>query len=260
MKEITLLGYGHTICSPNWGMQAESAEFCRIYYVLDGRCRYQDANNDFILQRGHLYFLPQYVSYHLSQDLSDPFFVLWQHVQVTGFCVRKIADITFEDNSAERHILSALEDLTRGALIEKISDEPQNLPQQIATLLAVLISIVERNNLQLFTSLDSHLAKVWEYMDTSEIGLITVGKMAAIANLERSYFSRLFHQQLGISPQQWLIKTRMAQAAHLLLEGRTISETAAMIGYADDKSFARAFSQVMRKPPSRYKKSHIMQP
>jgi AraC-like DNA-binding protein len=52
----------------------------------------------------------------------------------------------------------------------------------------------------------------------------------------------------------------MAHAARMLMEGQTISETAAMIGYADEKSFSRAFLKVMKKPPSMYRKSHIMQP
>ena len=260
MKDITLLGYGHTVCNEHWGMRAESAEFCRVYYALDGVCRYEDANHDLVLEHGHLYFLPQYTSYNLSQDLSNPFFVLWQHVQPHGFCVRNIVDIEIVEGRAGWHILRALEDLTRGALIEKITDEPQNLQAQIAALLSVLVSIMECDGVQPFTPLDDHLTKIYELVNTPAFGAVTVQKMAAMANLERSYFSRMFHQQLGISPQQWLLHTRMAQAARFLLEGRTVADTAAMVGYADEKSFARAFSKVMRKPPSQYRKSHIMQP
>ena len=260
MKEITLLGYGHTICDANWGMQAESADFCRVYYVLAGTCRYEDSNHSFVLKRGHLYFLPQYSAYHLSQDLSDPFFVLWQHVQISGFCARQITKTAIEENCAVRYILHALEEMTRGVLIEKIATEPQKLQEQIATLLAVLVSIIEQNDTQIFFSLDRHLAKVWDYVNLSNIGTISIRNLAQIVNLERSYFSRLFHEQLGISPQQWLLRTRMAHAARMLLEGKTICETAEMIGYADEKSFSRAFMKAMQKPPAAYRKSHIMQP
>jgi len=260
MKEISLLGYGHTTCDTNWGMQAESADFCRIYYVLAGTCRYEDSNHNIVLKRGHLYFLPQYSAYNLRQDISDPFFVLWQHVQISGFCTRQITEVAIEENCAERHILHALEEMTRGVLIEKIATEPQKLQDQIATLLAVLVSIIEQNGMQVFFSLDRHLAKVWDYVNLSNIGTISIRMLAHIVNLERSYFSRLFHDQLGISPQQWLLRTRMAHAARMLLEGQTISETAAIIGYADEKSFSRAFLKVMQKPPSVYRKSHIMQP
>ena len=50
--------------------------------------------------------------------------------------VRNIVDIEIVEGRAGWHILCALEDLTRGALIEKITDEPQNLQAQIAALLA----------------------------------------------------------------------------------------------------------------------------
>lgn len=260
MKEISLLGYGHTTCDANWGMQAESADFCRVYYVLDGTCRYADSTHDFVLKKGHLYFLPQYTAYNLTQDLSDPFFVLWQHVQVSGFSARQIMEVPVIESCAERYILQALEEMTRGELIEKIASEPQKLQEQIASLLAVLISIIEQKDTQVFFSLDRHLAKVWDAVNLTNIGTISIQNLARTVNLERSYFSRLFHEQLGISPQQWLLQTRMAHAARMLLEGQTISETAEMVGYADEKSFSRAFSKAMRIPPSLYRKSHIMQP
>lgn len=260
MNSIALLGYGHTLCGPDWGLHTEVAEFCRVYYMLGGSCRYSDANHDLLLERGHLYLLPQYFAYSLSQDLANPFFVLWQHIRVAGCCVREFADIPVAEQSPEWHILQTLTCLTKGTLIESLPDGACELEQQIGALLAVLTTRLDCEHDALFSPLDARLDHVWSYIHAENIGDVTVRDMAAAANLERSYFSRLFRQQLGVSPQRWLVMEKLTEAARLLLEGKTVSETAACVGYEDAKAFSRAFSQHMKTAPSVYHKSHMMQP
>jgi AraC-like DNA-binding protein len=260
MNALTLIGYGHTVCSTLWGMHDEVTDFCRIYYVLNGTCSYSDAKRNLSFADGHLYLLPQYSAYNLEQDISDPFFVLWQHVRVAGCCVREIVDINIVEGSAQWHILRALECLTEGTLIECAANEPAALQQQLTALLTALIATLESKGGTLFSPLDLRLGKVWAYVQAASIGEITVQEMANRANMERSYFSRLFRQQIGVSPQQWLLMTRLTYAAQLLKEGRTVAETANLLGYADSKAFSRAFLQQMHSTPSAYHKSHILQP
>jgi AraC-like DNA-binding protein len=256
MHALTLLGYGHTLCGSNWGMRDETVEFCRMYYVLGGTCRYADANHNLTLAHGHLYLLPQYAAYSLWQEPEDPFFVLWQHVRVAGCCVRELLNIPIEDQSAQWHILRAVERLTQGTLIEDVSEGIKDLEQQLTVLTARL----ESENTKIFSPLDARLDRVWAYIHSAGISDITVRDMAIAANMERSYFSRLFKQQIGVSPQQWLVMEKLTEATRLLAEGKTVCETACCVGYADAKAFSRAFSQHMHIVPSEFRKSHITQP
>ena len=260
MNTIVLLGYGHTVCDERWGMRGEVADFCRMYYVLDGTCHYKDAKNDLTLAKGHLYLLPQYMEYDLSQEISDPFFVLWQHIGAVGCSVRELVDVEIREKSAQWHSLRALEQLTRGELIERAANEPLERKQQITQLLSTLISLIDGEGQPLFCRLDTRLSKTWRYIQSTDIAQVTIGGMVAASNLERSYFSRLFRAQIGVSPQEWLIMARMTQAARLLAEGMTVADTAAQVGYSDSKAFSRAFSQRMKRSPSAYHKSHILQP
>jgi AraC-like DNA-binding protein len=84
--------------------------------------------------------------------------------------------------------------------------------------------------------------------------------MASAAGMERSYFSRTFHAQFGVTPQQWLAQTRLSAAAQSLLEGATVWEAAEAAGYRDAKSFTRAFGREFGRTPSAYKSSHNLQP
>jgi len=260
MNALALIGYGHTFCNTQWGMRDEVADFCRIYYVLSGTCSYSDAKRNLSFLHGHLYLLPQYSAYNLAQDISDPFFVLWQHVRVAGCSVREIVDIDIDEGSAQWHILRAIECLTQGTLIERAANEPAALQRQLIALLTALITTLESKGETLFSPLDMRLGKVWAYVQAASTGEITVQEMANKVNMERSYFSRLFRQQIGVAPQQWLLMTRLTHAARMLAEGKTVGETATLVGYSDSKAFSRAFLQHMHSTPSDYHKSHILQP
>lgn len=210
---------------------------------------------------GHLYLLPQYGTYSMRQDPTDPFYVLWQHVRVSGRFVKKMIDVHIVDGSAVWHILHAMERLTNGMLVESLSGaENITLIEQLTRLLETLLSVLEAEVGCIFCAFDQRLDGVWSAISQEGVSNISVSSMAAAVRMERSYFSRLFRQQLGMSPQQWLVMARITEAASLLLNGKNVGEAAASVGYTDAKAFSRAFSQQMRISPSIYRKSHILQP
>ena len=80
---------------------------------------------------------------------------------------------------------------------------------------------------------------------------IGVANVAAAAGLERSYFSRLFKKETGITCEKWLNDFRMEKAAKLLKSGRlNVAETARSAGFTDQFYFSRAFKKHFGVPPS----------
>ncbi len=83
-------------------------------------------------------------------------------------------------------------------------------------------------------------------------------EMAALAHLSPSRFTALFREQLGTSPKQYLIATRMNRAASLLLEtDLTQAEIADNLGFQDVYFFNRQFTRFHNMPPGRYRKTHL---
>jgi AraC-like DNA-binding protein len=84
---------------------------------------------------------------------------------------------------------------------------------------------------------------------------LTVDQLASMAGVNRSYFSTAFSEQVGLSPQQYMTKVRMAKATELLAETTaTVTEIAYSLGYASPFAFTRAFARHYGKPPSDYRK------
>lgn len=71
-------------------------------------------------------------------------------------------------------------------------------------------------------------------------------------------FGRI-NKQVGCSPQQYLIRCRMENAASMLLDQHMRpGEVARAVGYPDEFSFSRAFRKHYGISPSEYKKGELV--
>lgn len=88
---------------------------------------------------------------------------------------------------------------------------------------------------------------------------ISVEDIAAVCGLNRSYFGTIFHQELGKTPQEFLINYRMIKAAELLkLTKFSIQYISSAVGYANPLHFSRAFKNVYGISPREWRnQNHI---
>ena len=62
--------------------------------------------------------------------------------------------------------------------------------------------------------------------------------------------------EIGISPQEYLVSYRMDMAAEMLKDtDKKIQEIAEEVGYADQMSFSRAFKKYKKMSPTEYRMS-----
>lgn len=86
---------------------------------------------------------------------------------------------------------------------------------------------------------------------------ITVENMASLCNLDRSYFGKVFKENMGQSPQEFLIQYRMSRAAELLTgTDLSIAEIGQSVGYPNQLHFSRAFKSVHGIPPRTYRQKN----
>lgn len=83
---------------------------------------------------------------------------------------------------------------------------------------------------------------------------ITVEDIAKKCQLDRSYFGKVFKKVIGQSPQEFLIRYRMAKAADaLIIENTSIGDIGLSVGYPNLLHFSRAFKSVYGMPPREYR-------
>lgn len=81
--------------------------------------------------------------------------------------------------------------------------------------------------------------------------------IAAQAGLSSFHFLRLFSQVLGVTPHQYLVRSRLRHAARLLAddEHRPVTDVALDVGFADLSNFVRTFHRAAGVSPSAFRKA-----
>jgi AraC family transcriptional regulator len=79
---------------------------------------------------------------------------------------------------------------------------------------------------------------------------------AALAGLSPFHFLRLFSRTIGVTPHQYLVRSRLRRAARLLAEGdRPITDVALDVGFGDLSNFVRTFHRAAGVSPRGFRKA-----
>jgi AraC-like DNA-binding protein len=97
-------------------------------------------------------------------------------------------------------------------------------------------------------------AAVW--IDAHAHQPVSLEGAARQANLSSFHFLRLFAKVLGVTPHQYLVRSRLRRAARLLVEDtRTVTEVAFDAGFADLSNFVRTFHRAAGVSPRRFRQA-----
>lgn len=86
---------------------------------------------------------------------------------------------------------------------------------------------------------------------------LRVSKLADLAGLSSSHFSRAFRASFGLSPHKMLAHHRVTRAKQLLLStDLPLVEIASACGYVDQSHFSRQFHRHTSTSPGRWRRDH----
>lgn len=104
---------------------------------------------------------------------------------------------------------------------------------------------------------DFYMQEAVAYMEHNYQRELTVAEIADACRLNRSYFSKLFRENMGCPPQEFLIRLRLSKAAELMRTTTgTIGEIAQRCGYPDPLHFSHAFKKRYGMPPRQWRRQY----
>ena len=94
------------------------------------------------------------------------------------------------------------------------------------------------------------------WMDANSHEPIDLESAAREAGLSPFHFLRLFSSVLGVTPHQYLVRSRLRHAARLLAEpARSITDIAFGVGFGDLSNFVRTFHRAAGVSPRAFRKA-----
>lgn len=105
---------------------------------------------------------------------------------------------------------------------------------------------------------DFYIKEAFSFIEQNFQNDISVEDIAAACGLNRSYFGKIFHENTGKSPQEFLISYRMTKATELLrLTELSIADIGNAVGYPNQLHFSRAFKNVYGISPRQWRSEHV---
>ena len=235
-----------------------------VHYIIRGKGWYACGGKTFAVRHGDVFISQpgELISYYT--DPEDLWMYCW--VQVTG----RLVEQSFQaigmdrDHLVFRQTNTAFMDSVVG-ILDYTSDKRENYSQLRinAYVLEALSGLDESAN---FPSNAANKRK--KYIQTAKAFIefhskdapVGVDDIAHHLGLERSYFYRVFKEETGYSPQEYLLKFRISKAKKLLAKGVRPNEVCAACGFADIYYFGKAFKKSTGLTPSQYRADHKPKP
>jgi AraC family transcriptional regulator len=100
----------------------------------------------------------------------------------------------------------------------------------------------------------SQLHRVVEYLDAQLPRRVDLARLAALAGLSQSQFSRAFKASTGMAPYRWQLDARIRRAQALLIDtSASLDDVAGATGFADAVHFGRTFRKLTGATPAAWR-------
>lgn len=255
--DLRLFQYGMEKCTPLHSYGPAVRQNFIFHYILSGEGSLELNSNEQVYKlhagQGFMIFPGEVCTYRASQ--SNPWHYAWfefNGVQTRDCMLRagfsELQPIfTPIDPYAESHVQSELMYLcehTQASFFEKIAHA--YLLLQALEVENLFHKPPQATNLQRYC-VDTAI----DYISNHFIHCtLTVDDIAQHCGIDRSYLSRLFRNQLGVSTQAFLIQYRMSVACQLLSNPKLpIKTIATSVGYLNQLHFSRAFKKTYGVSP-----------
>ncbi len=226
---------------------------CEIYVNISGNVSFMVENRIYAIESGDVIITRPYEKHHCichSTSVHDHFCMMFSHEGN-----EEILSPFFKRESGVGNLihLSPPKKEKLLALCHTIVDEKSLLRQYIAFFSLIdMLSGEKFSESSAFLPDDMKLAI--EYIGSALPGKISVEDVAAAAHVTINTLERHFRQYIGISPREYIINCRLADAQAILENGGSVTDAAMSSGFSDYSHFIALFKKKYGITPKKFQK------
>ncbi len=251
--DIYPIKYGEEQCTPNHSFGPYVRSSYLIHYIYSGKGEFLIGNKVHQLSLGEMFLIKPGELTFYKADNDEPWLYRW--IEFNGSMVRDILNTSiFAENlriskdNTKKSIGKSIENL--------VSAGDVSFEKQMCLFWKFISQISKSRFIDQLPPQIEYIKKAENYIKTNIHQKISVYDIAQYIGIDRSYLSRLFKEHKGISPQQFILNTKMNTACYYLKNTDiTISEAAQSVGYSDCHVFNKAFKAVFDESPTIWRKN-----
>ena len=215
-------------------------------FVCDGK--------EYHLSRGNAFLITGEKAGYYRADDEEPWHYMW--INISGDMAKRFLK-SISLSRAEPVYKTVNPDEVEKCFKELAENQNENsfiVSGAFHTLMGNMIRYSEKREAHEHRSIKEYVELCKNYIGINSYKRITMKMLCDYIGLEHSYLYRLFRQEAGMSPCEYIIDYKIKLARQLLEEtALSVSEIAGSLGYDDGLAFSKLFSKKTGMPPSFYR-------
>ncbi|MDD6176070.1 MAG: AraC family transcriptional regulator [Firmicutes bacterium] len=242
---------GEQFCEPSHSFGPARREYYLLHFVVEGCGVYHCGEADYPVGPGQLFVIrPEEMTVYCA-DAQNPWHYIW-----VGFRVNE--PLAEEMHTLLQQNVFTLPNARR--IFQEIAASGQLHASRelfVCGKVYELLSMMMESSGQQHNDLNNYVLRAKDYVEANYVSDLSVQGIANYLGLSRSYFSAIFKQSEGVSPQEFIVDLRLRKAGELIAErGYRPGEAAAACGYTDVFNFSKMFKRKFGVPPGHYRREH----
>lgn len=256
-KELHLISCGYEQCSADDSYGPVMRPYYIVHFVLSGKGHFLVGSKHYTIEQEQFFLIEPNVLTFYKADSQNP----WNYAWIC-FNGTKVSEILSHcginrDNPVKHY--SGIQKFK--VLIMDMMKYYEWTPageyyiQSNLYKIFALLGEASNSSYQVSESVDNYyITQAADYILSGFAPDITVMDLADYLHISRSYLFSLFKKNLNLSPQQFLIMTRITSARELLANTELpVAAVANSCGYQNPFAFSRAFKKEMGISPKEYR-------
>ncbi len=235
-----------------WHTFVASFQYVRVYYICEGEAELTLTSGRQVLRAGHVYFIPSFQI--LSGDCTEHLGHYFIHLVPDIFTEHFFSLFAFDK---EIPLSRDIADYLFGNVIEHHASTTTYAKIATNSSMRLILSYFFRETESTSDSTEQDLTKfirVFDYIDKHINESIPLADLANLMFMNKVYFSSLFKNTFGISPQQYIQQKKLDRARLLLTDPtRSIAAVAADLHFYDPAAFTAFFKKHTGITPKRFR-------
>jgi AraC-like DNA-binding protein len=257
MSDLYVYHYGMEKCEPKHPYGPALRDHFLIHYILKGKGTFRVNGSTYTLKENQGFLIPPNIITYYEADELEPWTYTWVGFRgIKAEFLLKNAGLTMDNPifTYEGPALSAYFEAFRASENYKFSYDLR-LQGYLSILLSELIEQNKGNTYEneKVSQKEMYIKKTIQFIETNYSRTISIDSLAKYLGLNKNYFSTLFKEEMGQSPQEYLIKYRINKACQLLEnKDLSISQVSRSVGYPDPLAFSKIFKQFKGVSPKNW--------